>query len=67
MSSAIDPLTGLVDVDLIQTGSSSRHRDIEEQKRNQLRRIINSIDKPTIRYMELYNAFREDREDVYSI
>lgn len=63
-SSAIDPLTGLIDLDLIQTGHSAHSRDVDEAKRNTLRKVINSIDKPTMRWMEVYMHYRESENEV---
>ncbi|KAJ3391820.1 hypothetical protein HDU92_008786 [Lobulomyces angularis] len=63
LSSAIDPLTGMMDLDVLQVGKSARSRDLDEQKRTELRKIINNINRNAIKYMEVFNIFREERYD----
>jgi DNA replication licensing factor MCM4 len=64
LSSAIDPKTGLIDYDMIQTGTSARTRDLDEEKRRELRDIIAGMEKVSIRFAELFRAFRESRPEV---
>ncbi|ORX52118.1 MCM-domain-containing protein [Piromyces finnis] len=59
-SSAIDPVTGRIDMDLINTGFSSRRRSQNANLQKQLLEIINSIDKPSVRLSELHRIFNED-------
>jgi DNA replication licensing factor MCM4 len=63
-SSAIDPMTGLVDLDLIQTGTSSRVRGVEEERRDRLRQVILSMDKNVVGFAECFGAYRKMFEEV---
>lgn len=59
-SSAIDPVTGRIDMDLINTGFSSRRRSQNAHLQKQLLEIINSVEKPSIRLSELHRIFNSD-------
>jgi len=65
-SSAIDPVTGRIDMDLINTGFSSRRRSQNAQLQRQLLEIIQSIDKPSIRLSELHRIFNNDGSETTS-
>jgi DNA replication licensing factor MCM4 len=65
-SSAIDPVTGRIDMDLINTGFSSRRRSQNAQLQKQLLEIINSIEKPSIRLSELHRIFNNDGAETTS-
>ncbi|KAG4106865.1 MCM-domain-containing protein [Neocallimastix lanati (nom. inval.)] len=65
-SSAIDPVTGRIDMDLINTGFSSRRRSQNAQLQKQLLEIIQSIDKPSIRLSELHRIFNNDGSETTS-
>eukprot|EP00833_Pecoramyces_ruminatium_P000659 jgi/Orpsp1_1/1174691/evm.model.c7180000050994.2 len=65
-SSAIDPVTGRIDMDLINTGFSSRRRSQNAHLQKQLLEIINSIEKPSIRLSELHRIFNNDGAETTS-
>ncbi len=65
LTSAIDPTTGMMDMDIIQTGRSAKARDMDEQKRSELRQLIASNSKNNIRYIELFTSFRDQRAEVF--
>jgi len=65
-SSAIDPVTGRIDMDLINTGFSSRRRSQNARLQKQLLEIINSVDKPSIRLSELHRIFNNDGAEPIS-
>jgi len=65
-SSAIDPVTGRIDMDLINTGFSSRRRSQNAHIQKQLLEVINSVDKPSIRLSELHRIFNSDSSEPIS-
>ncbi|KAJ3300708.1 hypothetical protein HK104_007609 [Borealophlyctis nickersoniae] len=62
-TSAIDPKTGLIDLDLITTGISQRSRQIREDKRRALRALVQDWEKPSMKWIELYRAFNEQSSE----
>ncbi|KAJ3049510.1 hypothetical protein HK097_009509 [Rhizophlyctis rosea] len=60
---AIDPKTGLIDLDLITTGISQRSRSIREDKRRALRALLQDSDKATFKWIELFRAFNDQSSE----
>ncbi|KAJ3044786.1 hypothetical protein HDV00_000661 [Rhizophlyctis rosea] len=60
---AIDPRTGLIDLDLITTGISQRSRSIREDKRRALRMLIQDSDKNSFKWVELFRAFNDQSNE----
>jgi DNA replication licensing factor MCM4 len=65
-ASAVDPKTGRIDLDLVTTGISARSRIEHEQKRYALRQLLSTMEKPTIRWIELYRTFQDQCDTTIS-
>ncbi|KAI9208506.1 MCM2/3/5 family-domain-containing protein [Polychytrium aggregatum] len=65
-TSAVDPATGRIDMDLVTTGISARVRSNLSHRRDQLKTIIQNIQKESIRFMEILRLFREQEHEKLS-
>lgn len=55
--SAMDPRTGLLDMDLLTTGQGSYDRGHNEDMRKELLNLLNSTDKTELRWMDVLTDF----------
>ena len=60
----MDPRTGRIDLDLVITGISATSRMVREQKRGALRELLNSVDRNTLKWAEMYRLFLEQSDQV---
>ncbi|KAJ3011977.1 hypothetical protein HKX48_006546 [Thoreauomyces humboldtii] len=65
-TAAIDPKTGLIDLDLVNTGISSRSRRVHEDKRAALRTLLGASEKVNIKWAEAYRSFGEQSDEHIS-
>lgn len=65
-TSAVDPSTGRVDMDLVTTGISTRVRNNQSIKRDSLKAVIDSFPKDTIKFVEILKTYREKEQEKTS-
>lgn len=56
-TSAVDPVTGLIDLDLVNTGVSSRHRIEHAQRLQLLREYFSDLKEAYIKSTDAYEDF----------
>lgn len=62
-TSAVDPKTGKIDLDLVTTGISSWGRQVHALQRNAVRRVINELEKATMPWAEVFRAFNSQSDE----
>ncbi|XP_014220364.1 DNA replication licensing factor MCM4 [Trichogramma pretiosum] len=62
--SAVDPLSGKIDVNILTTGVSGSYRQKIAQLTDILRKLIETKGKVTISYQKLYNEFKDGTSSV---
>ncbi|KND01040.1 MCM DNA helicase complex subunit MCM4 [Spizellomyces punctatus DAOM BR117] len=62
-TAAIDPKTGMIDLDLVNTGISSRSRRVHADKRRALKDMLANTDKVNIKWVEAYRGFNEQTDE----
>ncbi|KAI9105641.1 MCM2/3/5 family-domain-containing protein [Phlyctochytrium arcticum] len=65
-TAAIDPKTGMIDLDLVNTGISSRSRRVHADKRKALKDLLLTSDKTNFRWPEAYRMFGEQSDEHIS-
>ncbi|RKO90888.1 MCM2/3/5 family-domain-containing protein [Blyttiomyces helicus] len=65
-TSAVDPRTGLIDMDLVNTGISAQSRTLHGDKRAALRDMIASWERPALKWIEAYRAFSAQSSEPIS-
>lgn len=65
-TAAMDPRTGKIDLDLVITGISSNSRQLMEQKRLALVNLLDSMDKSTIKWAEVYRLYLDQSDEHVS-
>lgn len=63
-SSAINPVTGLVDIDLINSGISSTSRKINRDKVTELKRMLAKEKSRVLKFLDIYRKFSEQSNEV---
>lgn len=66
-SYAIDPLTGKIDMDLINTGKSSVWRENMQELKRQLRVFIQGTEKKIMDMQTLVSIFKTHSSMVYTV
>ncbi|KAJ3172971.1 hypothetical protein HDU88_004430 [Geranomyces variabilis] len=65
-TAAVDPKTGLIDLDLVNTGISSRSRHLHADKRAALRDMLAASPTATTKWIEAYRAFNDQSDEHVS-
>lgn len=65
-TSAVDPRTGRIDLDLVTTGISTWGRHVYDLKRGAIRRVISEFDKKSITWIELNRSFKSQSDQSIS-
>ncbi|TPX31666.1 hypothetical protein SmJEL517_g05081 [Synchytrium microbalum] len=58
-TSAVDPRTGRIDLDLVSTGISAGSRRIHNDKRRGLEEMVKAMRKPTAPFLQLFREFND--------
>lgn len=62
-SSAIDPNTGMLDIDMINTGISARTRQVHSDKVREIKNLVMKQKGTLLKFMDLYRQFVEQSSD----
>ncbi|KAI8817905.1 MCM2/3/5 family-domain-containing protein [Fimicolochytrium jonesii] len=62
-TAAIDPKTGLIDLDLVNTGISSRSRRVHADKRAALRALLQNMDRVSVKWVEAFRMFGDQSDE----
>ncbi|TPX51817.1 hypothetical protein SeMB42_g00520 [Synchytrium endobioticum] len=63
-TSAVDPRTGRIDLDLVSTGISAGSRKIHTDKRHALSELVTSMRKATVPFLQLFREFNDQSKDA---
>ena len=62
----MDPRTGRIDLDLVITGISSKSRQAMEQKRSSLTQLLDSMDRNSLKWAEVYRLYLDQSDEHVS-
>jgi DNA replication licensing factor MCM4 len=62
----MDPRTGRIDLDLVITGISSNSRQVMEQKRLSLVSLLDSMDRSSVKWVEVYRLYLDQSDEHVS-